>query len=73
MTSLLTKEKILDSMSTHFSVNQHAYIKGRSTVTNLLLFSNFVSSSLHKDIQVDAIYLDFAKAFDKVDHFLLIV
>ena len=34
----LMKEKILDSMETHFSVNQHAYIKGRSTVTNLLLF-----------------------------------
>ena len=68
----LIKEKILESMATHFSVNQHAYIKGRSTVTNLLLFSNFVSSSLDIDMQVDAIYLDFAKAFDKVDHLLLI-
>ena len=67
----LIKQKILDSMA-HFSVNQLAYIKGRSTVMNLLLFSDFVSLALDKDVQVDAIYLDFIKTFDKVDHAILI-
>ena len=38
----------------------------------MLLFSDFVLLALDKDVQVDAIYLDFAKAFDKVDHAIFI-
>ena len=51
---------------------QHGFRPARSTVTNLLTFSNFVSKSLDFGISVDVIYTDFEKAFDKVDHSLLV-
>ena len=51
---------------------QHGFLPGRSTVTNLLCFSSFVTKSLDAGEQVDVIYMDFEKAFDKVNHEVLI-
>lgn len=50
---------------------QHGFVSNRSTVSNLALFSHFVSNVLDNNSQVDVIYTDFSKAFDKVDHDLL--
>jgi retron-type reverse transcriptase len=48
------------------------YSLKRSTVTNLACFSQYVSESINQGSQVDTIYTDFAKAFDRVDHRLII-
>ena len=45
--------------------------KNGSTITNLLVCYDFVTSQLDKGKPVDVVYLDMAKAFDKVDHALL--
>ena len=39
----------------------------KNTLTNLLETYEFVSSALEKNEAVDVIYVDFEKAFDKVD------
>lgn len=44
----------------------------RSTVSNLTNFTQFVSTILDSGGQVDVVYTDFAKAFDKVDHDILL-
>ena len=46
----------------------------RSVTTNLTLFNSIVANTLNSSTfgQVDTIYLDFSKAFDKVDHHILI-
>lgn len=51
---------------------QHGFIKKRSTTTNLTVFTNYLFESLDKHAQVDAVYTDFKKAFDKVDHEILL-
>ena len=51
--------------------NQHGFMGGRSTVTNLLVYEDFISRSMESGYEVDGIYTDFSKAFDKVDHDLL--
>ena len=43
----------------------------RSTVTNLAIFTQFVSHTIDKSVQVDVIYTDFSKAFDRIDHTIL--
>ena len=52
---------------------QHGFRSGRSTITQLLSYLDNVITSLEEGNQVDAIYLDFAKAFDKVDHDILLL
>lgn len=51
---------------------QHGFTKGRSTTTNLLEFSAYCIPSIEAGYQVDSIMTDFSKAFDRLNHNLLI-
>ena len=48
--------------------SQHGFIKGRSTVTNLLCVTQYLTDALEARSQVDVIYTDMAKAFDRINH-----
>ena len=48
--------------------NQHGFRPGRSCLTQLLAHHDNIISLLEQGQNVDVVYLDFAKAFDKVDH-----
>lgn len=50
------------------SNQQHAYLTGRSTTTNLTHFVSSVLKSIEIGKQVDAVYTDFSKAFDLIPH-----
>ena len=54
------------------SCNQHGFRKGRSCLSELLSHFNDLFENLGNGEDSDTIYLDFSKAFDKVDHALLI-
>lgn len=51
---------------------QHGFIKGRSVESNLLTYTNFILNAMNNKLQVDAIYTDLSKAFDKIDHSILL-
>lgn len=65
-------DKLCDSLIGVIAQEQHGFIKGKSTLTNLLIFNEFINQSFSEGFQVDAIYLDFSKAFDSVQHPLLL-
>ena len=50
---------------------QHGFRKGRSCETQLIEFMDDLTSNLEEGHQTDILIMDFAKAFDKVDHSLL--
>ena len=54
--------------NTLFSPAQHGFVTGKSCVTQLLEFMEELTESLDGAEDVDVIYLDFCKAFDKVPH-----
>ena len=54
------------------SSNQHGFRSGRSTLTQLLAHVDDVLKGWCSGLDSDCIYLDYAKAFDKVDHALLV-
>ena len=81
LTSHLTKvfekcarNKIVEHMETHhlFSDKQHGFRKGRSCLSKLLAHHDWVLNNLAEGKNVDVVFLDFAKAFDKVDHGILL-
>ena len=51
---------------------QHGFSRGKSCLTNLLETMDCIIEILESDAPVDLIYLDFAKAFDRVPHFRLL-
>ena len=51
---------------------QHGFMRNRSCVTQILSVRHSIGESLEGNIQTDILYLDFAKAFDCVDHVILI-
>ncbi|XP_075167903.1 uncharacterized protein LOC142240069 [Haematobia irritans] len=70
-------EKILTNSITHqisslLSTSQHGFRRKRSTITNLLEFTCLVNDAFRNRLQTDTIYTDFSKAFDKVNHALLL-
>lgn len=54
------------------SESQHGFVESKSAVTNLVVYSDYIVSAFVESRQVDSIYLDFAKAFDSVDHGILL-
>lgn len=63
---------VYDSLYFHcksiFSPQQHGFLKGRSTTTNLTEFVSKTLQTLEEGNEVDVITTDFSKAFDKICH-----
>ena len=81
LTSHIVKvfERVLKKILVNFlesnsliSPNQHGFRSGRSTLTQLLAHVDDILKGWSKGLDSDCIYLDYAKAFDKVDHALLV-
>ena len=51
---------------------QHGSRAGRSTLSQLLQHQDEILSALENGENIDSIYLDFSKAYDKVDHGILV-
>ena len=50
------------------SPHQHGFLKGRSTFSNLFTFVNIISSNLNEHNQIDVNFTDLSKAFDLLNH-----
>jgi hypothetical protein len=68
----IVKDHLLCFMRPIILSEQHGFVRNRSTSTNLLEYSNFLFRAMDDRVQVDSVYTDFKKAFDRVDHDLLI-
>jgi len=66
----IVRDAIVNHLEEHSLVNdtQHGFRKGGSCLSNLLQFLDQVTRCADEDACTDIIYLDFAKAFDKVPH-----
>ena len=72
----IIRKQLVDFLSDHnyFNPNQHGSRHGRSCLSALLdVYDNMMTSlSNNPKSSVDMIYLDYAKAFDKIDHGVLL-
>jgi len=58
----------------YIAEQQHGFVRNRTVETNLLEFTHYISETLDKNLlnQVDVVYTDLQKAFDKVNHEILL-
>jgi hypothetical protein len=63
---------IQNHLKLYLSDSQHGFVRCRSTSTNLALFTETLAEALDAGMEVDVIYTDFSKAFDRVSHEVLI-
>ena len=75
MLERIIKEQLTTYLETNQLITdaQHGFRQGRSPQTNLIEFLNRTTKWLDEGRSFDVLYLDFAKAFDKVCHKRLIL
>ena len=70
----ILRDAIVEHLETHslLRASQHGFMAGKSTLSNLLEYLEELTRLIDQGHAVDIVYLDFAKAFDKVPHRRLI-
>ena len=66
------KDLLMEKIGHKIDVNQHGFLPSKSCLTQLIPFSSNLALALNKSSQVDVIYFDFAKAFDSVNHDIIL-
>lgn len=69
---ILLHDIIYAHVSGCISESQHGFVRGRSTATNLFCITQDVAQALDNRLQTDVVYTDFSKAFNRVNHELLL-
>lgn len=54
------------------SAAQHGFKSGKSTLSNLIEYTNYLANNMMRGGVIHAIYMDLAKAFDRINHAFLI-
>jgi hypothetical protein len=63
--------KIYPSLSSLINTSQHGFLKNHPCITQLVTVLHDIGKNLDSN-KVDMIYLDFSKAFDSIDHAILL-
>lgn len=69
---LIIMQPLLSHSKQYLSDDQHGFMVGRSTTTNLLCLTSFITESMVERMQTDVIYTDLSAAFDKLNHSIAI-
>jgi hypothetical protein len=81
LTSVISKTMeaiIKDMICTHLqaldlvSNSQHGFVPKRSCLSNLLVAENTITKLMDEGSSVDIVFIDFSKAFDRVNHRMLL-
>ena len=68
----IIKEELLSHTSQYLDSRQHGFLSNRSCTTNMVGYCDSLALSLNDNDRSDIVYFDFAKAFDSVNHDLIL-
>ena len=63
---------MISHISSQLHYLQFGFLRGKSTTSQLVYVLQEFHKALESRSQIDSVYLDFAKAFDKVSHNLFL-
>lgn len=63
---ILLYNRIYNSLRAQISEYQYGFLNKRLKTINLLIFTQYLSEAFENNDQVDVLYTDFAKAFDRI-------
>ena len=79
LTSIVMKQfekvvrmKLMKLCENFINDNQHGFLPKKSCTTQMVAFTDSLAVALNDNFRVDTIYFDFMKAFDSVNHDLLL-
>ena len=56
----------------HLSKDQHGFLPNKSCNTQLIAFADSIATAINSSMRTDVVYFDFAKAFDSVNHDIIL-
>ena len=68
----ILKDEILKHTTHLLDERQHGFLAHKSCSTNMVGFCDSLALSLNENTRSDIIYFDFAKAFDSVNHDIIL-
>ena len=68
----IIKEEMLLHVSEYLDDRQHGFLSGKSCTTQMVGFCDSLALSLNCDLRTDVVYFDFSKAFDSVNHDIIL-
>ncbi len=69
----MVRDELMSRCNHMLDPRQHGFLPNKSCTTQLVEFCDSLSLSLNKNIRSDVIYFDFAKAFDSVNHDIILL
>lgn len=69
---LILFDRIYEAVKDKISSSQHGFLPKKSTLTNLLSFTQCIHEAIQNGTQMDVIYTDMEKAFDRVRHSVIV-
>ena len=68
----IVKDELMKHVSPYLAQMQHGFLSHKSCTTNLVGFCDSLAISLNKHLRSDVVYFDFSKAFDSVNHDIIL-
>ena len=68
----LIRDKLLEICLDKISPHQHGFVPEKSCCTQMIEFTDSLAYNMNNHMQTDVVYFDFSKAFDSVNHDVII-
>ena len=68
----IIRNELMARCSNLLNHNQHGFLPGKSCTTQMISFTESIDVALNMSIRTDVVYFDFAKAFDSVNHDIIL-
>ena len=66
------RDDLMNKCEEKLSQNQHGFLPNKSCTTQMISFSDSIATTINSSMRTDVVYFDFAKAFDSVNHDIIL-